>query len=149
MQTKIKRGLGGSSRVAVLAAGILTLSLWATPQEAFADKRDRSNPKKFRSYHPHNEFRYRPAPRRGYRSRGRRSFTIPGRIGHKQRREYRRFYRGSFYFAPHRHRHSVYGFPVYSGFGVSYRPYTYCGERPFVGGFVGFHGPRFGFQIRF
>ncbi len=149
MQTKRNRSFGGLSRVAVLAAGILTLSLWATPEEAFADNRNRRHPKKFRSYHPHQEYRYQPAPHRGYRSRGRRSFTIPSRIRHQQRHEYRRYYRGSLYYSPHRHRHSVYGFPVYSEFGVSYQPNVYCGERSFVTGFVGIYGPRFGFQIGF
>ena len=149
MQTKIKRGLGGSSRVAVLAAGILTLSLWATPQEAFADKRERRNPKQFRAYHPHQEFRYRSAPRPGYRSRGGGSFRAPRRIRQRQRHEYRRFYRGSVYYAPHRHRHSVYGFPVYSRIGLSYPSHFYCGSRLFVGGSIGFYGPRFGFQVNF
>lgn len=58
--------------------------------------------------------------------------TIPERIHDHHRRHLEVFFGGHTYYAPHRHQHVVYRYPVWVGPEVYYRPYTYCGDRLFT-----------------
>lgn len=58
-----------------------------------------------------------------------------------------RYHRGSVYYAPHRHRHVVYHFPVETRHGVVLRPYYYCGDELFFVGTV--HAPHVSLRIGF
>lgn len=60
---------------------------------------------------------------------------IPDRIERHHRAHLQVFLGGSSYYAPHRHHHVTYHFPIVVGGVVSYRPYVYCDDRLF-------HGPR-------
>lgn len=54
---------------------------------------------------------------------------IPVQIYHEQTRPFEAFYVGNVYFAPHRHMHATYNFPVWIDGSVDYRPYVYCNSR--------------------
>jgi hypothetical protein len=58
-------------------------------------------------------------------------FVVPHRIVRSA--AYAPYYSGRVYYAPHRHAHAVYAFPVYSPYGVvSYAPSYYCGPELYV-----------------
>lgn len=54
-------------------------------------------------------------------------FVVPPRLTPALVYSSRPFLAGDFYFAPHRHRHVVYSFPVVVGGVVTHRPHVYCG----------------------
>lgn len=54
---------------------------------------------------------------------------IPERIERHHRRQLEVFFAGNHYDRYHRHEHSTYHFPVWIDGEVTYRPYTYCGDR--------------------
>ena len=56
---------------------------------------------------------------------------VPDHIQRQHERHLEVFFGGRSYYAPHRHRHVVYSFPVWIGGVVEYRPYTYCDGRLF------------------
>ena len=75
-------------------------------------------------------------------------FDIPRRIHDHRRHEYRSFYERSVYFAPHRHRHSIYLFPVRVDRGWSYREHAYCNDELFLDhGRFEYQGRRFSIRI--
>ena len=53
-------------------------------------------------------------------------------VGH--RGSYRPYFTGRSYYAPHRHYHAAYRFPVYLNGAVVHRSYPYCGDHLFVSG---------------
>jgi len=59
--------------------------------------------------------------------------TLLGRIPEQIERAHQRhlevFFGGSNYYAPHRHNHLTYNFPVWIDGDVAYRPYSYCNDR--------------------
>ena len=57
---------------------------------------------------------------------------IPERIHDRHRAHLQVFFGGDAYYAPHRHNHHVYRYPVWVGQQVYYRPYLYCGDRLFT-----------------
>ena len=60
------------------------------------------------------------------------------------------YFHGSVYFAPHRHRHSVYQFPVRVDGYWTYRPSYYCEGELFHGhGSIGYDGRRFSIRLGF
>ncbi|HKQ59967.1 MAG TPA: hypothetical protein VJS92_01705 [Candidatus Polarisedimenticolaceae bacterium] len=109
------------------AAGLLTgltlaLALSAaTPVQAqyrdgYRDRHDRRHGHGYAPRHRHHE---------------RRDFVVPRHLGHR-RHEYRRYYQGSVYFAPHRHYHTLYTFPIYGPSGYDYQRYDYCNDELYV-----------------
>jgi hypothetical protein len=66
----------------------------------------------------------------------RRLLEVPRTIHRAHVNSFRSFSRGTSYYAPHRHHHAVYHFPVYAGSRVVYRPYYYCNDALFIGGGV-------------
>lgn len=85
-------------------------------------------------------------------------FVVPSYIPARHVVEYQPYFVARSWYRPHRHRHVVYRFPVYTDFGMVYRPYTYCGDHVFYGdGFRGYDddvhgrvavaGPNFGLSI--
>jgi hypothetical protein len=79
--------------------------------------------------HRHDGYRYRDH-RPIYRSVVRERFVVPHRIVHAD--VYDRYFSGRVWFAPHRHAHIVYAFPVYTPYGVEYEPHYYCGHELYV-----------------
>lgn len=91
----------------------------------------------YRDVHP-----YRPA----YRVPDR--FVIPRLIAREQYGAYSPWYRGSVFFAPHHHVHTVYYFPVYTPAGLVLQPTYYCGTSLYsAGAYVSYTSP--GFSISF
>ena len=88
---------------------------------------------------------------RGYRH-GHRNFSIPRTIVRDRFDPHRPYFHGRSYFRPHRHHHSVYRFPVYTDYGVSYRYYPYCEGNLYADGISGrvrLHGDRFSIDVGF
>lgn len=95
---------------------------------------DRDRRQESRSSYRHRDddryaYRYREH-RPVYRSVVRERFVVPHRIVHAD--AYDSYFSGRVYFAPHRHVHLVYAFPVYTPYGVEYDPYYYCGDELYV-----------------
>jgi hypothetical protein len=115
------------------------------------DRRHRSD--RYRSdRHRHDHHRYdhhRSDRYRSQRSDSRRHFDVPRSIGRDHFQHYRSYRYGRVYDARHRHYHEVYRFPYYSGYGVTYYPYAYCGGQFFARGVFGTRGPLFDIHIRF
>jgi len=61
--------------------------------------------------------------RRGHRSR---HFDVPREIRHQRRSTYRGYYSNDSWYAPHRHDHAIYSFPVWDGRDYRYSPFSYC-----------------------
>src|SRR5262245_35717569 len=61
-----------------------------------------------------------------------RPVVIPRVIAVARPSPYRTYYDRRVWYAPHRHAHVVYRFPVAASVGVVLRPYTYCGAHLFV-----------------
>jgi hypothetical protein len=82
------------------------------------------------------------------RARVRGAFVIPGHIGHGHAHVYRPYYHGRTFFAPHRHYHAVYYFPVYTPSGYVLRPHSYCGGS-LHRTHVAYRGPRISIGVSF
>jgi len=146
------------TRIAVAAATFTFALALAVPAEAH-DRRDNRHriEQRHRHHKQHKRFdRYDKRTDRHHREDYRRferryrhdRFDIPRHIRHQRRHEYRPFFEGTVYFAPHRHRHSVYLFPVRVGRGWSYREHYYCNDDLFLDfGRVEYHGRRFSISI--
>jgi hypothetical protein len=80
--------------------------------------------------------------------RGHSGFVVPHHVYHGDAWRYRQYYHSSVYYAPHRHAHAQYYFPVYSSTGYAYEPYSYCGSERFDG-YVGYDGPRVSLHLAF
>jgi hypothetical protein len=89
---------------------------------------------KHKRHDGHDHYRDRGRYDRGYYDRGyydRRPsrFVVPHHLYRRNYGSYERYYRGTAYYAPHRHSHRIYMFPVIvDGYYTDYRPYAYCGE---------------------
>lgn len=59
-------------------------------------------------------------------------FAVPQQIRVSHARELYPYHRSNVYYAPHRHVHAVYDFPVRVSGGWVYQPYAYCGHDLFV-----------------
>lgn len=82
------------------------------------------------------------------RHRGHHHFEVPRAIHSHYVRTYRPYYYGRTYYAPHRHHHVVYRFPVYGVYEQPvYYPYAYCGDELFARGVFTERGPRFSFGL--
>ncbi len=147
----LKRLTPASSALGI--AGLVLL-LGATPAPALAGGKDRGHGHKHGHYkhghykhdrgqkHGHYKHRYRDHGYGGH-------FSIPARIHlEKHHRAYRDYYHGRSYYRPHRHHHVVYHFPVYTEFGVVYRPHSYC-DGHLYRGYISYDGPRFSLDVRY
>jgi hypothetical protein len=149
------------ARFAALGVGFLALSLWASPDTAFADQGHRRGHRRGHRI----EHRHGPAPKyekhkryygkRGHHFHGKRyyrhgRFIVPRHIHRHHVRTYRPYYTGRAYFRPHRHNHVVYYFPVATPYGYyEYRPHFYCDGKLFISGEFGSHGSHIGFSLSF
>lgn len=153
-----KKRIGRLARFAALIAGFLALSLWASPDTAFADQQHRRGQRRGHRI----EQRHRPAPKqyryygeRGHLFHGKRQdrhgrFIVPRHIHRHHVGLYRPYYSGRAYFGPHRHYHVVYYFPVATPYGYyEYRPHFYCDGKLFIGGEFESHGSHIGFSLSF
>ena len=61
-------------------------------------------------------------------------YRVPQVIAVEHRGDYRPYFTGRSYYGPHQHYHAAYRFPVWVNGAVTYRSYSYCGDRLFVGG---------------
>lgn len=73
---------------------------------------------------------------------------VPRRIHRHHYHDYRPYFRGSVFYAPHRHHHRVYAFPVYVDGYLAYPLHTYCGDAYFPGHY-GHGGGRGHFGLHF
>ena len=104
------------SRIAT-AAALLSACLIAAPTEASAKK------------HGHHKHAPRGVAHGHYQ-------RVPRVIAYDQRAHFTPYVAGRTYFAPHRHYHARYRFPVLVNGIVAYEPYSYCGDRLFISGAV-------------
>ncbi len=146
------------TRIALAAATVVFATALAAPAQAH-DRHDRRHRIEHRHHkhhkhhqlcdhrgHRHDVF-YRHDRRSDRRFRHDR-FEIPQRIHDHRRHVYRPYFEGSVYFAPHRHRHSVYLFPVRIGRGWSFREHVYCdGDLFFDHARFDYHGRRFSISL--
>ncbi|NIM00789.1 MAG: hypothetical protein GTN89_07730 [Acidobacteria bacterium] len=154
-------------RITKIAVAAVTLSFGlalALPAEAH-ERRDRRHRLEHRD-HRHHEKQHKRFDRYERRHREQRydhrfdrrhrhdrryrfdRFDVPHRIRHHRRDLYRPYFEGTVYFAPHRHRHSVYLFPVRIGGVWTYREHYYCDDALFLDyGRFEYHGPRFSIRI--
>lgn len=77
-----------------------------------------------------------------------RQFVVPRVITEHYVDDYAPYYGGSAYFAPHRHVHEIYVFPVAVDGVWHHRPHAYCGGRLYDR-HVSFSGRRLSFDVRF
>lgn len=85
-----------------------------------------------------------------YGYRGHRYFAIPRVLVDADLHLYNSYHHSRVYYAPHKHYHVIYRFPVYVDYGVEYRPYAYCEDKFFaVGSFGPDGGVHFDLNIRF
>ena len=77
------------------------------------------------------------------------SFVIPQRIYARDHHVFSRHHQGRIFYAPHRHHHAVYDFPVYTRYGYVYRPHYYCDGALFLGGQVSFGNRNFRVHVDF
>ncbi|HKQ96406.1 MAG TPA: hypothetical protein VJV75_00880 [Candidatus Polarisedimenticolia bacterium] len=63
-------------------------------------------------------------------------YRVPQVITVEHRGDYRPYYSGRSYYAPHHHYHAAYRFPVWVNGVVAYRSYPYCDDHLFVTGAV-------------
>lgn len=148
MKRENKNLITRTRTVLLSIAAVATLAL-LLPTGAEAGQRHG----KSRHHHKHKRHHvqrvYRPAPVKVHvhhpRHHGRyvgRAFHVPRRIVRRQFEAYNPYFHGKIYFAPHRHRHDVYYFPVRTRFGWEYRPHYYCRGELFLDtrGHVSYHG---------
>jgi hypothetical protein len=145
-----------STRIAIVAATFSLALALALPAQAH-DRHPQKQRKRIEQRH-HRQQRQHQRAQHHSRHQDRRyrydqndrydRFDVPHRIRDHHRSDYRSYYEGSAYFAPHRHRHSIYQFPVRVDHGWSYREHAYCGDELYldhVG--IEFHGRRFSVRI--
>jgi len=76
-------------------------------------------------------------------------FVVPRHIDRFEQRRLERYFRGSVWYAPHRHRHTVYAFPVrYRGEWIE-RPHYYCAGTFHEVARVTYSGPRVSIRVGF
>ena len=63
-------------------------------------------------------------------------YRVPSVITVEHRGDFRPYFTGRTYYAPHHHYHAAYRFPVWVNGAVAYRPYAYCDDHLFVTGSV-------------
>ena len=149
------------TQIAVAAVTFTFALALAAPTEAQGrhDRRHRVDQRHHRHHEQHRRFdhhdRHLERQDRLYRHDRRHErhyrydrFDIPRRIHDHRRHEFRSYFEGTVYFAPHRHRHPVYRFPVRVGRGWAYREHFYCGDELFLDfGRFEYHGRRFSISI--
>lgn len=74
---------------------------------------------------------------------------VPTHIAHRDALRYQRYHHGTVWYAPHRHAHGVYYFPVRAEYGVVARPHYYCAGELFPDSHVAYRGNQVSFSIRF
>jgi hypothetical protein len=109
------------------------------------------NDYRYRGYSDDHHYRYGSSYRGDYYDRGydRHRFVAPRHLYRQHYRDYDRYYRGSVFYAPHRHSHRVYLFPVIIDGYAEYRPYAYCGDAYYPDHYGYYDGPRFGLHFSF
>lgn len=138
-------------RTTVLVGGLaLALFLWPVAASAghghgrsgkHGNYHGRGHAVVVQRYERHHERHHQ----RGYASH--RRFVVPRSIHTYRVRSYRPYYYGRVYYAPHRHYHTLYSFPVY-GYGEPiYYPYAYCGDSLFARGVFTAGGPHFSINL--
>ena len=130
-------------RIATAALAALVLSAGVFAPTADAHGKPKKHHKQRHEQH-HRHVYDHTADRHGHAH-----FVVPQRIrgGHVARFE--SYHSGRIWYAPHRHYHAVYQFPVVAGYGVAYVPHAYCGETLYATGHLAVAGPRFGLYIGF
>ena len=145
------------ARITLVATTFLVALALASPAEA-NDRRDPRHRVEHRHqrHHAHHKHhrqfdRYDHRAFRHERSFRYDRFDIPHRIHGNRRNVVREYHEGSVYFAPHRHRHAVYVFPVRIGHSWGFREHFYCDGDLFFDhhGRVDFHGRRFSISLGF
>lgn len=111
-----------------LPLAILFAALTAFPATALADRGERRHRQEHQRY-------------------GKAYHNVPRHLHHKNRKHFRSYYAGKFYYRPHRHYHRAYHFPVYVRGVVVHRPYYYCDDRIFLAAAVPL--PRLAIGIHF
>jgi hypothetical protein len=88
---------------------------------------------------------------RGHQSQGRQVregyYRVPQVITVEHRGDYRPYFSGRSYYAPHHHYHAAYRFPVWVNGVVAYRSYAYCDDHLFVNSAVVLPQLAFGFSF--
>jgi len=139
------------TQIAIAAVTFTFALALAVPAEAHDrhDRRNRIDQRHHRQRHPHKRFdRYDRHVARHDRFDRYDRFDIPRRIHDHRRHEFRSFFEGSVYFSPHRHRHSIYRFPVRVDHGWSYREHAYCNDELYLDhARIEYHGRRFSISI--
>jgi hypothetical protein len=146
-------------RIAPLAIAAFAVALsftLTTPADA-GGPRGRKGPHRVDHRQGHHDRRHvdrrhvdrRPRVERRHHPRHR-GFDVPRHIHHERYREYRPYFDRHVWFAPHRHRHATYYFPVVVDGYRSYRRYDYCDGALFQPrGSVGYDGGHWGIRIDF
>jgi hypothetical protein len=134
------------TRIALPIAGLFVmLAALAAPGVVAHEVHRHDVPRAHRSHrahprHPPAHVHVRSAPPR---------FVIPARLDRREHRRLAPYSRGSVWYAPHRHRHAVYSFPVrFDGVWVE-RPHYYCEGALYERARIRYDGPRISFRIGF
>ena len=142
---------GNKLRSAILSAAVAALLTLAPVSAAHAGKSHQRHNRGHAKHHrvvQHGPAHHAHVGHHPKRIHFRGRFAVPARIGHAHVEHYRPYYQGRAYYAPHRHHHTVYDFPVRIRSGYVVRPHYYCGGDLY-GGHVAYRGPRVSFGIRF
>ncbi|MCZ6832186.1 MAG: hypothetical protein O7F11_00420 [Acidobacteria bacterium] len=138
-------------RAALVVAGLVIGFGLALPQDSLAGNKHRHHIVKVHVGHGHHAYRRAVASpyavqRRGYVRAG--HFTVPRQIVVRAERDrYRSYYNRRVYYAPHRHYHQVYDFPVYYQERRVPRPYAYCNGNLYGGLHLSYSRPGFSVAV--
>jgi hypothetical protein len=150
MRHEAKRRTGWQRLTFALLGAAVLSALVLTPSAEAGHKHKRKWHKKAKVHHVHHAT-YCAAP--GcvviHPRPARRFVAVPARIHRRQVAAYRPYYGGEVFFAPHRHYHAVYYFPVQTRRGIVYRPEFYCGGGRYTGNHVAYHGEHVSFRVSF
>jgi len=125
-----------------LIPAAMAASLIATPVEAHGRRDHRqATVQHQRSHGDHH--------RRVVRIDRRERFRVPARILRHDERRFRSYFVSSAYYRPHRHRHYVYEFPVWTPRGYVFRTHDYCDGALFSRGRIEYHGRHISFGFDF
>ncbi len=142
MRTRMREPLHRPRLASLAVLGLALLGVMAAPRPATAHGDDDDDGRRRRgavvispSHHGHGH--------------GHSGFVVPKAIHPHHAKLYKPYFHSNVYYAPHRHHHAIYYFPVYS-YGVPvYQPYAYCGSEVYASGYLAFGSPRFGLYFGF
>ena len=122
------------TRLGLSALGVIGFAAFAmVAAPAPAEAGDRHHHHKYKVYsHGYRHVYGHTRPAVHYVAPPVRYVTAPVRLDHVSADIYRPYYWKRTWYAPHRHAHAIYRFPVATADGPVYTPYGYCGNRIFV-----------------